>query len=554
VWQTLLQHDVLVGATLVAIYQIAKFTELNLADPITRRYIALLPGVTVRDFAGAYAYYGALVSFIGVSLLIYFALCQLSPEVLRGAAKILINGDPPASLDSIPYPLYIAALFIGLTQPVIPILSQFGDAQRKFFHDRIDVPRRVIDLSEALTDAIELRAGADKRRLSCEVRKLASGGFVASLRNHGDGAFYRMQLEAMDLGDEEAIVNSTKAASCKELRGMIARLVLCALVAVMRRSGPNGLAKVAESLQMPTPPKTTGSFGYFAASFTASGVLFALAMLIIAHALPWLNTPITKLFPGQDTWPDTFDNAIKELYAIVPPILISLMVAVFWLVPRERPDARAPAPKAGNSLWTEFVGFFRASAGVLGLCVGVILLFRLGQLFFEFSFPNPDGAERQSVSLLLGLPTIHAFVSITVCLFTTWYLVACNTRQRRAPSFVVTMLAIAGTTALIGLLYELTFIEDYSRIIKPDGSQYCTATGCWEHVLFGILANVLVAVCAFASIALFFTVRERLPEAVGDEPEHASAAPAGIVYRPDAAPSSMPSMSSSLPSLSSTSP
>ena len=53
-WQSLLQHDVLVGATLVAIYQIAKFTELNLADPITRRYIALLPGVTVRDFAGAY--------------------------------------------------------------------------------------------------------------------------------------------------------------------------------------------------------------------------------------------------------------------------------------------------------------------------------------------------------------------------------------------------------------------------------------------------------------------------------------------------------------------
>jgi hypothetical protein len=110
-------------------------------------------------------------------------------------------------------------------------------------------------------------------------------------------------------------------------------------------------------------------------------------------------------------------------------------------------------------------------------------------------------------------------------------------------------LAIAGTTALIGLLYELTFIEDYSRIIKPDGSQYCTATGCWEHVLFGILANVLVSVCAFASIALFFTVRERLPEAAGDEPQRASAppaaAPAGIAYRPVAEPSSMPLMSPS---------
>ena len=359
-WQTLLQHDVLVGATLVAIYQVTKFTELNLADPITRRYITLLPDVKVRDFAGAYAYYGALVSFLGVSLLIYLVLCQLSPEVLRGAAKILINGDPPASLDSIPYPLYIAALFIGLTQPAIPILSQFGDAQRKFFHDRIDVPRRVIDLSEALTDAIELRAGADKRRLSCEVRKLASGGFVASLRNHGDGAFYRMQLEAMDLGDEEAIVNSTKAASCKELRGMIARLVLCALVAVMRRSGPNALAKVAEALQMRAPATPTGSFRYFAASFIASGVLLALALLIIAHALPWLNAPVTKLFPGQDTWPENFEQAIEELFAIVPPILISLLIAIFCLVPRERPEHvakhaacdrldRTPAARCGPS-------------------------------------------------------------------------------------------------------------------------------------------------------------------------------------------------------------
>ena len=82
-WQTLLQHDVLVGATLVAIYEVAKFTELNLADPITRRYIALLPGVTVRDFTSAYAYYGALVSFIGVSLLI----CRTMPAFAGSPAR-----------------------------------------------------------------------------------------------------------------------------------------------------------------------------------------------------------------------------------------------------------------------------------------------------------------------------------------------------------------------------------------------------------------------------------------------------------------------------------
>ena len=165
-------------------------------------------------------------------------------------------------------------------------------------------------------------------------------------------------------------------------------------------------------------------------------------------------------------------------------------------------------------------------------------MFRMGQLFFEFAISDGSAAA-QSVSRLLGLPAIHAFVSITVCLFTTWYLVACNTKQRRAPSFVVTLLAIAGTTALIGFFYELTFVEDYSRVINLDGSQRCVATGCWEHVVFGILANVLVSVCAFASIALFFTVRERLPEA--EQTNNARAAPerTGIAYQPVAEPSSM---------------
>jgi hypothetical protein len=60
-WQTVYQQSFLIGATLVLIYQAAKFSELNLGDPITSRYVALLPGARVRDFAGPYAYHVALV-------------------------------------------------------------------------------------------------------------------------------------------------------------------------------------------------------------------------------------------------------------------------------------------------------------------------------------------------------------------------------------------------------------------------------------------------------------------------------------------------------------
>ena len=96
---------------------------------------------------------------------------MISPNVLVGAVKLLTdNADAEKIAQGVPLPLYIAALFMGLTQPIIPGLSQFQVAQLNFFHDQIEVPRRIIDLSESLTIAIEARAGKDKRRLAAEVR------------------------------------------------------------------------------------------------------------------------------------------------------------------------------------------------------------------------------------------------------------------------------------------------------------------------------------------------------------------------------------------------
>ncbi|MDQ6732912.1 MAG: hypothetical protein M3Z35_02160, partial [Nitrospirota bacterium] len=375
---------------LVVIYQAAKFTELNLADPITSRYVALLPDAKVRDFASSCAYLTSLFAFLGVSLIVYFLLCQISPDLFKGAARLLGAGDPSTSLQNIPYPLYIAAMFVGLTQPVIPIFSQFVNAQRDFFHDRINVPRRVIDLSESLIHAIELRSGADRRRMANEVRNLASGDFVTSLQSYGDGAYYNLQLEKLELGDEDALDRTIKGSSAKELRGLIERLVLCALVAVMRRSGPNSLVKVAQSLQAPVPSMPADNGGYFIASFVSSTVLLMLALLILANVFWLLVGPVAKLFPDQleRLWPEDFTNAVAELWYIVPPIFISLLVAVFFLVPHDRSQARDFESNPESSLGTEFVDFFRSSAVVLGSCIGITVLIQIGQWFYEYGISN----------------------------------------------------------------------------------------------------------------------------------------------------------------------
>jgi hypothetical protein len=119
----------------------------------------------------------------------------------------------------------------------------------------------------------------------------------------------------------------------------------------------------------------------------------------------------------------------------------------------------------------------------------------------------------------LILPVIQAFISVAVCLFTTWYLVSSGAYpRRRGLSFTATVLAIVAATALVGFLYELTFVQDYLHT-------HPNAAPGWDHVLFGVIANVLVSVCAFSSIALFFTTREKLPEAVRTHHERIEGAP-----------------------------
>jgi len=139
-WTTLQDQSFLLGATLVILVHATKFGELNLGNPVTGRYIALLPGAKVRDFVGPYAYHIALFAFLAVSLVSYYLCCQISPNILKGATKVLGNVDTDNTFHDVPYPLYVATLFIGLTQPIVPLFSRFGEVQRNFFHDQIEVP------------------------------------------------------------------------------------------------------------------------------------------------------------------------------------------------------------------------------------------------------------------------------------------------------------------------------------------------------------------------------------------------------------------------------
>ena len=391
-WDALQQQSFLVGAALILIYQAARFGEIYAGDPVTSRYVSLLPGTGVRDFAGPHAYHWALAAFLVASLVVYSALCLISPNVLTGAVKLLTNNaDADQISEGVPLPLYIAALFMGLTQPIIPGLSQFQTAQLNFFHDRIEVPRRIIDISESLTVAIEARAGEDRQQLVAEVRKLVGNDFLASLQPHGDLAFYKLQLEKMEVDN-----GSLEATNQGQLREGAPRLdrtagalrAGCGVAQVRAEAAHQGGPEARNSVvryQARRPPGIAG--------LIASGVLFFAGLFIIAELLLQLAGPVDALFGKSITeglWPSTLDYSFQELWSIALPIGVCMFIAVCKLAPRGEARQSDPEPEldADASPFDDFLDFIRSNAAVLLLCIFTTIAIKIGLMFWEYGTVN----------------------------------------------------------------------------------------------------------------------------------------------------------------------
>ena len=502
-WDALQQQSFVIGAALILIYQAARFGDIYAGDPVTSRYVSLLPGAGVRDFAGPHAYNWALAAFLVASLVVYSLLCMISPNVFIGAVKVLSNNaDAEKIAQGVPLPLYIAALFMGLTQPIIPGLSQFQVAQLNFFHDRIEVPRRIIDLSESLTVAIEARAGKDKQRLVAEVRKLVGDDFLTSLRSYGDLAFYKLQLGnlGVDDGALEATINDS---SVKELRSLIERLVLCALVAVSRKSGPKPLTKVAQKLEVQLADLKRNKVGPLIAGLLASSLLFLAGLFLIAELLLSLAGPVDGMF-GKSTdnglWPSTLEYSFDELWSIALPIGVCMFLAVCKLVPRGEIRSSDPDADTDSSLFDDFLDFVRSNASILLLCILATVAIKVGLMFQEYgTFYLPADARSP---LKLTLPVLQSFITLAVCLFTTWYLMASARKDpSRGPSFLLAILLIAGATGFLAWLSDLAFLDQYLR-------EHPESLPGGEHHVFSVIANILVSVCAFLSVVVFFKARK----------------------------------------------
>jgi len=176
----LLSTEFWFGAAVLGAYHFAKFSELSSLDPDVAARSAQIPNLRAIDFAGKLAYCSALAAFLAVTFLTYLVLCSISPTILLGWAQVSgakLDTDLTKFIDSVHYPLYIAAAFIGFTQPGIPVLSQIGNAQRNAFHAWMGVPTRVMNTSGWFSNQIFTRSPGAKQ-LAKEIQMLLSDGWI----------------------------------------------------------------------------------------------------------------------------------------------------------------------------------------------------------------------------------------------------------------------------------------------------------------------------------------------------------------------------------------
>lgn len=507
------------GAALLAIFQVAKFAELDVADPVADRVISLLPGAKAKDFTGRTSYHVSLGAFVVVSLCLYYLICQISPDILSGV--IQMSGGKAPNLKGIPYPLYVAALFMGLTQPVVPGLAKAGNSLRNFFHDRIEVPKRVVNLTARLSTAIDARSGSDKnlaaakKNLTNEVKKLIDDAWLTQLQSCGDLAFYKMQLQRIKLGDPTTATKTLKDSSVKELRDYVDQLVLFNLIAVMRQSGPQHLGQIAKWAQTRLKVEPY-NIGFFLTTLALTSLIFGFLLALVWLALDYLGPLVVQYFNfgAFVLWPKPEWLGV-ELARIVPATFVSLLVSLYLVMNRPPNDAQRQQRRTTGNAFQNFIVFTQSVAGILLVCFIVALAIHFIAEAYQYAishqFAEMVTFEKFVIIFVRTAPSVALSFCGLLYLSPEWR----GPRFSFGSMFLIAIISVAITALVVVQMFlHLDYLPALHKLAANDPSvaDYVDFKFAgWDYVVFYVLANVLVAACAFATVGLFFHAQSVAP-------------------------------------------
>ena len=321
------------GAALVTLVHATKFGELNLGNPVTGRYIALLPGAKVRDLVGPYAYHLALFAFLREPRFLLFVLpdfaqhSQWCNESFRHRRGQHISGCSISIVRCGAFHRFNAAYrsaVFALRGGAAKLLSRSDrgaptpDQARREADERYRGPRRW-----------------KQAELSKRGPVLISGEVFATVQTYGDVVFYKLQLERLGFADPGAPEKTIRDSSSGELRGLIQPVFFvrwsprCG--SPERKPYQRSRSQLESLRRFPAQQPR-----YLLTGIAASGLVFSLCILTMAHIFALLSGPVASLFSkplDQSLWPNGLRFVGDELWMIVPPIFVCLIIAVTFLVP-----------------------------------------------------------------------------------------------------------------------------------------------------------------------------------------------------------------------------
>ncbi len=482
-----LSTEFLFGAAVLVAYQFAKFSELNSLDPDFAARSASIPNLRAIDFAGKLTYFATLVAFLIATLLIYFVLCRVSPTILLGWAQVSgasPNEDLKNFLGSVNYPLYIAAAYIGFTQPGIPLLSSIGNVQRNLFHAWMGVPTRVMSASSFFANQIFTRS-PDNRRLAKELQVLISDAWVQRIDAYADADFYRAYLTRLKLDDEAELMKGTR----RELKILTRQLVDVASLATVRESGVASLGRLADDLGV----SMITNYGW-AKAFLAGGTLFFIGMTFLWNLIPAFDRPAALILsPGAkyDFWPSSLAFSGQYLMSQAGPIFLATGVALAtWTSAFGRAKATVNKPQAVPGLAAHFSRY----AGLFAVTVIGIVFFDVFQAFFDYgAYRNGTTSDFLSfVQLNLPFYLLHSFISLFVCFMLLLYMDDQAQPGNWRTASTISMLVVG--VAFASLFYAAAQVQHKFQIpFGPNGA---------DLAVLMVVINVSAALMAFACAAL----------------------------------------------------
>lgn len=485
----LLSTEFWFGAAVLGAYHFAKFSELSSLDPDVAARSAQIPNLRAIDFAGKLAYCSALAAFLAVTFLTYLVLCSISPTILLGWAQVSgakLDTDLTEFIDSVHYPLYIAAAFIGFTQPGIPVLSQIGNAQRNAFHAWMGVPTRVMNTSGWFSNQIFTRSPGAKQ-LAKEIQMLLSDGWIQRIDVYADADFYRSYIARLKLDDQAELLEGTR----RELKLLTRQLVDAASLATVRESGMTGLSRLARDLQVDVIPNPA-----WPKAFLAGGMMFLVGMTVLWNLIPLFNGLAAALFPpaaGQsyDFWPDDLWFSGQYLIAQAMPIFLTTGIALgIWLNASARRQKGISYEAGINSA---IGAIFYQYAWLFALIVMGTVAFDIFQAFFDLgAYASSAQSFWEFAKLNLPFYLLHSFISLVVCFAVLMFMDDDLRKMRWGKPITVTLTGLE--VALVAVFYAATLVQSRFHVaFGPNGL---------DLAVLMVLVNVSGALLALASAAI----------------------------------------------------